>query len=69
MSEHKLGTYKISVRNLSLEDAVEYNTTNIDKHSRIIEVFYPDGKNAKGIYQSNSESMTAAQRRIEARMQ
>lgn len=68
MKEHKSGTYKISVRNLSLEDAVEFNTTTIDKHTRIIEIVHPDGKSAKGIYQSNSESMTAAQRRIEVKM-
>lgn len=68
MREHKSGTYKIRLRNLSLEDAVEFNTTNIDKHTRIIEVFHPDGKNAKGIYQSNSESMIVAQRRIEMQM-
>ena len=65
MKEHKLGTYKISVRNLSLEDAVAFNTIIIDKHTRIIEVIHPDGKNAKGIYQSNVESMLTAQKRIE----
>lgn len=68
MKEHKIGTYKIRLRNLSIEDAIEFNTAEIDKHTRIIEVFHPDGKNGRGIYQSNSESMKAAQRRIEARM-
>lgn len=68
MKEHKSGTYKIIKRNLSIEDAVEFNTVEIDKHTRIIEVFHPDGKNARGIYQSNSESMSTAQRRIEAQI-
>ena len=68
MKEHKIGTYKVRVRNLTIEDAVEFNTSIIDKHTRIIEVFHPDGKNAKGIYQSDAESIFTAQKRIEVNL-
>lgn len=49
MKEQKSATYKISKSNLSLEDAVEFNTTAIDKHTKIIEIVHPDGSSAKGI--------------------